>query len=102
MSTQPTLPSLPPTTTVQDDITKAGQRKVNLIWEYTQSTIALTLLLASVTIFVYQAMHPTLNVQFPPILSNGLFMVLGFYFARTNHAAIGGIGPKPEQEYKGR
>ena len=28
--------------------------------------------------------------------------VVGFYFSRTNHAAIGGIGVKPNEEYKGR
>jgi hypothetical protein len=33
--------SLPATTTEQEDIVTAGQRKVNLIWEYTQSIIAL-------------------------------------------------------------
>jgi hypothetical protein len=28
--------------------------------------------------------------------------VVGFYFSRTNHAAIGGTGAKPEAPYEGR
>jgi hypothetical protein len=29
--------------------------------------------------------------------------VVGFYFSRTNHAAIGGVGKKPHDgEYRGR
>ncbi len=99
MSSQP---SLPPTTTVQEDITKAGQRKVNLVWEYTQSAIALLFVVASVIIFISSAMNATVKVEFPPILSNALFLVIGFYFSRTNHAAIGGVGPKPNEEYRGR
>jgi hypothetical protein len=39
--------SLPPTTTVQQDLTHAGQRKVNLIWEYTQELIAIVVVVTT-------------------------------------------------------
>lgn len=29
-------------------------------------------------------------------------LVIGFYFSRTNHTQIGGLGKKPEQKYAGR
>jgi hypothetical protein len=92
---------LSPTTTAQDDMTKAGQRKINLIWEYTQATISIMVVTANVLVAVYAgttAVHP----EFPPVLSNTLFLVVGFYFSRTNHAAIGGVGAKPSGEYEGR
>jgi hypothetical protein len=86
--------SLPATTTNQEDITKAGQRKVNLIWEYTQASIAIVITLA----IVYCAVRGIINEQ----ISNAFFLIIGFYFSRTNHAAIGSIGKKPMQEYEGR
>lgn len=96
-------PSLPPNTTVQDDITKAGQRRVNLIWEYTQAGIALSVVACNLLVAVSLALSGSKN-EFPPVLSNTLFLVVGFYFSRTNHQAIGGIGKKAyaDQEYHGR
>ena len=32
--------SVPPTTTSEEDLRTAGQRKVNMIWEYSQSVFA--------------------------------------------------------------
>lgn len=87
--------SLPPQTTAQEDITFAGQRKVNLIWEVTQAAIALMIVLTIVLVAVLQR-------EIPDILSNCGFLVLGFYFSRTNHSAIGGVGAKPTQPYMGR
>jgi len=40
--------------------------------------------------------------QIPTIFSTAFGMIVGFYFARTNHAAIGGLGAKPKQDYEGR
>ena len=93
--------SLSPTTTAQQDITTAGQRKVNLIWEYTQAIIALvvvfcTMIAAIIIIFIKP------EIQIPTILSVAFGTVVGFYFSRTNHQAIGGVGPKPIQPYEGR
>jgi hypothetical protein len=86
---------LPPTTTIQQDRTLEGQRKVNLIWEFTQAGIALTVVVAYVTMVIK-------GIAVPTTLDNLLFVIITFYFARTNHTAIGGVGYKPDQEYRGR
>ncbi len=94
-------PSLPPTTTHQEDITTAGQRRVNLIWEYTQAIIALVVVMATMASGVFMAYTHSQD-QLPTIMSVAFGTVVGFYFSRTNHAAIGGIGPKPSEPYQGR
>lgn len=86
--------SLKATTTEQQDLTFAGQRRVNLIWEFTQGTIALIITAAT----IYCAVMSIDNQA----LTNGFFLIIGFYFSRTNHSQIGGIGDKPNQEYQGR
>lgn len=95
-----TVPEQPiaPTTTTQQDLTTAGQRKVNLIWEYTQAFIAIVVVMATMA----KALTLPPNAQLPTILSVAFGTVVGFYFSRTNHAAIGGVGNKPSQEYQGR
>ena len=97
----PTQPPLAPTTTHQQDITTAGQRRVNLIWEFTQAAIALCVVIANLAVGVHDGFAKA-PVEFPPMLSNSLFLVIGFYFSRTNHQAIGGIGYKPSPPYEGR
>jgi hypothetical protein len=92
---------LPPTTTTQQDMTTAGQRKINLIWEVTQALIALTVVVSNVIIWVLASLNGK-NSPIPEGLTNALFLIVGFYFSRTNHAAIGGVGPKPAQPYDGR
>ena len=86
--------SVAPKTTEQEDITTAGQRKVNLIWEYNQAAISMAITLAT----IYCAVTKIMNSE----LTNAFFLVVGFYFSRTNHAAIGGIGNKPTEKYEGR
>jgi len=110
---QPEQP-LAPRTTTQQDLTTAGQRKINLIWETTQSRIAifvvgvgvlLNVVLVICLIFfnrdvtVNQLALITICLQFINLTAG---IVIGFYFSRTNHAAIGGIGEKPRQPYEGR
>jgi len=94
--------SLPPTTTEQQDKTTAGQRRINLIWEYTQAFIAFLVVLANMIVGVAQGLGLVKELSYPIILSSAFFLVIGFYFSRTNHAAIGGIGPKPVEDYIGR
>lgn len=104
----------PPDTTHQEDLTTAGQRAINLIWENTQARIALfvvvlgmivnsavvlLLILIIRDITVVQVALISLCLQFVNLTCG---IVIGFYFSRTNHAAIGGMGAKPIQEYKGR
>lgn len=96
-------PSVAAKTTFQEDLTTAGQRRVNLIWEYTQAIITVMIVLFSCIVATWLAIIGRSN-DFPVILTSGFMLVIGFYFSRTNHTAIGGIGPKSnEQEaYKGR
>ena len=97
----PLQPPLPPTTTHQQDVTTAGQRRVNLIWEFTQAFIAISVVAANLAVGIHDgfAKEP---MDIPPMLTNSLFLVIGFYFSRTNHAAIGGTGAKPQTPYEGR
>jgi hypothetical protein len=92
---------LPPTTTAEQDLTTAGQRHINVIWEYTQAAIAIMVVLANIVVWIEIALKG-LTTAVPEGLTNALFLVVGFYFARTNHANIGGVGEKPEQRYIGR
>ena len=84
--------NLPSETTAERDRMTAGQRRVNLIWEITQSTIALAV--TGATLFVAGNLalrHETQTAAFL-LLSNAFFLVSGFYFGRTNHQRTGGIG----------
>jgi len=94
-------PSLAPTTTAQQDITTAGQRRINLIWEYTQAAVAVMVVGANIIVWVSASLTGK-EVKIPEGLTNAMFLIVGFYFSRTNHAAIGGIGRKPEADYLGR
>jgi hypothetical protein len=95
----PSQPSLPPDTTAQQDMTTAGQRRVNLIWEYTQSVIALMVFGAGVFAALWGMIH---NTEVSAFLAGICGTVTGFYFGRTNHEKIGGIGSKPDANYSGR
>lgn len=86
----------------EKNLTSAGQRRINLIWEYTQSTIAIMIIASNMIVGIYQGLGFAKESSFPVILSSALFLVIGFYFARTNHTAIGGTGTKPVIEYQGR
>jgi hypothetical protein len=78
-----------PTTTAEQDRKTASQRRVNIIWEITQATIAIAVTGA----FVYAA----LNVIISETLTNAAFLIVGFYFGRTNHQRIGGVGGSDER-----
>jgi hypothetical protein len=86
--------SLSPTTTAEEDIVTAGQRRINMIWEYTQAAIAIL----STVAFIYSEINKLDSIGIRMAFS----LVIGFYFSRTNHAAIGGEGKKPTQKYQGR
>jgi len=92
---------LSPTTTHQEDLTTAGQRRINLIWEWTQAVISVSVVAANMIVAVASALIG-IHGEYPIILSSALFLIVGFYFSRTNHAAIGGIGVKPSGTYEGR
>ena len=88
------MTSLAPTTTEQEDIVTAGQRRINIIWEITQAIIAIGITGS----IIYCAVAKSTS----PELTNAFFLIVGFYFSRTNHSAVGGVGPKPNVPYEGR
>jgi cobalamin synthase len=69
-----------------------GQRRINLIWEVTQAIIAIAVTLT--TLFVAADLTVNGNTESAAflLLSNAFFLVIGFYFGRTNHQRVGGIG----------
>lgn len=82
------------TTTFQEDLTTSGQRRINMIWECTQAAIALSITAA--------LLYASVNKIDSPEIRSAFFLIIGFYFSRTNHSAIGGTGKKPNSKYEGR
>lgn len=73
-----------PTTTTEENLYTAARRRVDLIWETTQAIIAVTVVLANLGgAFIL----PVTN----QLLANAFFLIVGFYFGRTNHARKGGL-----------
>lgn len=95
-------PSMPAQTTFQEDLTTAGQRKVNLIWEYTQAIIAIVVVVTSMVSGIIGQIKT--EMQVPNLIGVAFGMITGFYFSRSNHSAIGGVGRKAnaDQPYVGR
>lgn len=77
-------PALPSVTTSEQDRTTLGQRRINLIWETTQAAIAVSVTFAAIV--------AATRGQVSEMLGNAFFLVIGFYFGRTNHERRGGIG----------
>lgn len=88
---------LPPKTTAQEDMVTAGQRKINLLWEYTQASIALFSTVVVGSLGSYLAIQGRTD-DFPPFLALAYGLIMGCYFQRTNHTKIGGVG----KDYTGR
>jgi len=70
----------------------AGQRRVNILWEVTQALIALAVTIQTLRVSGNLAMQDKSETAAFLLLSNAFFLVIGFYFGRTNHARTGGIG----------
>jgi len=99
-------PPLAPNTTEQEDMVTAGQRHINLIWKTTQSKIALISIISSQVInviviiallFKEKAADPTAIATITASIAAmnlTVGIIIGFYFSRTNHSAIGGVGRK--------
>ena len=80
---------MPATTTVEQNLRTASQRRVNLIWEYTQAGVALLVVSANIVNELATRFVPTAITTDTGLLGNAFFLVIGFYFGRTNHARIG-------------
>jgi hypothetical protein len=79
---------MPDSTIAQQDKTRAGQRRINLIWETTQGLIAVAITSAKIYCSVK-------NIESPE-LTNAFFLIVSMYFVRTNHHLTGGVGARPE------
>jgi hypothetical protein len=79
-------PSVPATTTAQEDLVTAGQRRINLIWEMTQAVVTIIITVAAVFCAIYKIDADVLNFAFVAVIST--------YYARTNHTKIGGVLPQ--------
>jgi uncharacterized membrane protein YfcA len=84
---------LEPTTTHQEDLTVQGQRRINVIWEVTQAIIAVMVVGVTMGVSAYAYIVQG-NPDVPNLIAVAFGTIVGFYFARTNHQNIGGIGPK--------
>ncbi len=77
------------TTTMEQDRRSAGQRKINRLWEYTQSAIAVSVTLAVLYAAVFVKDMAMGQFIFLTSLES---LIIGFYFGRTNHTRTGGVG----------
>ena len=69
-----------------------GQRRVNLLWEATQSLIAVSVTFQTLRVSASLAIKDQADTAAFLLLSNAFFLVIGFYFGRTNHQRVGGVG----------
>jgi len=84
--------NIPSETTSEQDRKTAGQRRVNIIWESTQAAIAITVTGATLYVSAQLALKDAGQTAAFLLLSNAFFLVIGFYFGRTNHQRQGGVG----------
>lgn len=104
---------LAPETTEEEDRVSLGQRNINYIWETTQAQIAKATIYANLAInaivvvllilFRHEISKETIIVIMACLASmSGLSgIIIGFYFSRTNHSAIGGTGKKASSSNQG-
>ena len=69
-----------------------GQRRINIIWEGTQAFVAIAVTIATLFVASNLALKDNKQVAAFLLLSNAFFLVIGFYFGRTNHQRQGGTG----------
>lgn len=92
-----------PTTTEEEDRVSLGQRDTSMVWETTQAKIAIAVVyaaLATACILSLIAVVPwaterqmAVAITAFMLLSSLSSLVIGFYYGRTNHQKIGGVGP---------
>jgi Na+/phosphate symporter len=81
-------PVMAPTTTSEQDRHSYGQRRINLIWEGTQAVIAVVVTMATLYVASQLALKGSGETAAFLLLSNAFFLVIGFYFSRSNHNRI--------------
>lgn len=83
---------MPDNTIEQQDKTKAGQRRINMIWEFTQGIIAISITFARIYCSIKQIPSPEITTAF--------ILVASLYLIRTNHHLVGGTGAKGINEQR--
>lgn len=78
----------------QIGLTKQGQRKINVLWEVTQTGLAVLTLLFIGIIFIIQYARGDPSPDAPEVLKAVLLIIVAMYYQRTNHTRIGGTGDK--------
>jgi len=95
-------PVFKPVTLEQSEVglKTAGQRRVNLIWEFTQAfiagTVVSTVLIVSAVLVIKVGDNSDNKMGAFVFLTGVANLVIGFYFGRTNHQRIGGVGSHEE------
>jgi hypothetical protein len=86
-------PSLPANTTFEQNLSTAGQRRINVMWESTQQQTAIIVTAATMLAcgFLIWKGDPALAIPAFLFLSNICTQVLTTYFQRTNHTKTGGV-----------
>jgi hypothetical protein len=83
---------------LQRGLKTQGQRRINLVWEVTQSLIALGVTSSTLYVSSVMVLRGEKSEAAILLLSNAFFLVVGFYFGRTNHDKTGGVGTRNTQE----
>jgi hypothetical protein len=89
--------------TDEEALTTEGQRGINRLWERTQAIIAISVVEVTLLTVAILIISPTFDHQPDQakltaavtglvLLSNLVGNVTGFYFSRTNHTKVGGVG----------
>jgi len=78
--------NLPAATTSEEDRYTASQRTINHIWEVTQAAIAVSVTLATLGVAAVLLLRNSGESGVFTLLSNAFFLIIGFYFGRTNHS----------------
>lgn len=82
-------------TTSEQDRHSFGQRRINLIWEVTQAIIAIIVTMATLYVAANLALRGDGQTAAFLLLSNAFFLVIGFYFSRSNHNRINDTARTP-------
>lgn len=93
MTTTPVQPN----TTEEEDRATYGQRRINLIWERTQATVAIGVSFTTLGVCAFLTVYGRGSEGAFLLLSNVFFLVVGTYFQRTNHTKVGGVTPTGER-----
>jgi len=99
---EPIGPPAPPAPTATQRDKRIGlhnqsQRRINLMWETTQASIALSVVGANIAVLFVTLTNGTAKES---MMANAFFLVIGFYFGRTNHTKTGGITARGNQVHE--